>query len=246
MSQAVDAVKSATAQKAAPTLTLDEATHVYRLDGHAIPSVTQVLTALGFIDLEYSTADALLRGQRVHVATAYLDEGDLDRRTIEPEALDGMDIRGYVRAWERCVAETGCSIRLIEHRAYHPTYLYAGTIDRLVEWRGHHWIWDLKTVGRAGMPGPRWARFQTGGYSLLPRFQAATAGRPLKRASILLYPDGAWRPEFHDDFYDGQKFLAMLTTYRARLEVGVRDALVPISATSTGGGANGNASGTAI
>lgn len=217
-----DAARSATADKAAPTFTFDEVTHTYRLDGRAIPNVTRVLGDLGIIDPRWFTEEARLRGQRVHVATHFLDEGDLDWSTITPEAFDGMEIRGYVRAWERFKRETRCEIIDIEQRRFDPVHLFAGTRDRRLRWNGRRWKIDIKTVGTPGASGPRGARYQTGAYDIL---EPSDTDQPDKRAAILLYPNETWLPDFHDDFYDGQKFLAMLTTFRCRREVGIKSAL---------------------
>lgn len=196
------------------TLRFDETRHEYWLGSRRIPSVTEILRGVGIIDAQWFTDESRHRGNFVHQACHFLDENDLDWATIDP-AVTGCDYRPYIRAWERAKLETRMQIIDIERRGYNPTWLYAGTLDRRVFWNGREWIIDLKTLGSIGAAWPKWARWQTGAYDMM--LPPDDGGQARKRASILLYPDGTWRPDFHTNFYDGREFLAFLTTYRALL-----------------------------
>jgi hypothetical protein len=110
------------------TLSFDQARHVYTLDGRVIPSVTQALKATGMIDYSMIPRDALqtaaARGTAVHKALQYFDDGELDESSVAPELV------GYVRAAQRFYLESGFQVAHNEFRSFHPTYLYAGTMDR--------------------------------------------------------------------------------------------------------------------
>lgn len=123
-------------------LTFDERLHEYRIDGRTVPSVTQVLRplvewSLGSLDTPSMEA-ARIRGQHVHAACQYDDEGDLDLESIGSYA-------GYVEAWRNFRRREGAEVVLNEQRVANPGMGYAGTLDRMVWWRGQLWLIDLKT-----------------------------------------------------------------------------------------------------
>jgi hypothetical protein len=117
--------------------------HRYELDGQRLPSVTQILQSAGLIDYSMVPRDLLekakARGTRVHLACAYLDEGDLDPRSVSEEDA------GYVAAYERFKRETSFEPRLIEHRVYHRSLRYAGTLDRTGTIGQQLFLIDIKT-----------------------------------------------------------------------------------------------------
>lgn len=92
----------------APTLTFEEDTHTYRLDGMVVPSVTQILKELGFVDFSGIDPEVLRKkaelGTYVHKCCELLFQQDLDIENVDPEAL------GYVRAFEKFLIEM-CSRR---------------------------------------------------------------------------------------------------------------------------------------
>src|SRR5687767_7346130 len=102
------------------TMEFDELTHTYRVDGQVVPSVTQILQALDIVDYSYIPPAvreaALLRGRKVHIATHFDDQGDLDEQTVPEEILP------YVFAWRRFRQESGFQPELIEHRGFNATY----------------------------------------------------------------------------------------------------------------------------
>jgi len=114
---------------APPALTFDPVPHIYRLDGIEIPGVTGSLQECGLIDwsmVPRAILDAAAeRGTRVHEACHYLDDGDLDRATLDPQYA------GYVEAWERFQRDWGWQNMLVEHMAFHPALRYAGRMDRV-------------------------------------------------------------------------------------------------------------------
>src|SRR3954464_13759709 len=112
---------------AVPTVLRFEAdTHQYFLDpeGVELPSVTHLLERAGFIDwshVPYRVLEsARRRGTAVHQALHYLDDGDLDENTLEPE------IHPYVMAYLRFKRDAGFEPELVEFRAHSIAHRYAG------------------------------------------------------------------------------------------------------------------------
>jgi len=108
-------------------LTFDERSHIYKLNGLQIPSVTTVMRPLsnsyyGGID-ENVVAAAGRRGTAVHQAIEnHLKFGITD---IPPEH------EGYFKAFLRWMNEQEPQIAATEGRVYHKILRYAGTADIL-------------------------------------------------------------------------------------------------------------------
>ena len=173
------------------------------LDGHGLPG--------GFIweaDEGY-----LQRGRAVHIATQYMDEGDL-RRDYRTKPIEG-----YLDAYDKFKRQTKIQILKIELAMFSRLYRFAGTLDRLVLWNGYEWVLDIKSG-----PSPAWGGYQTGGYDLL----LPAAAKMRKRACLELRADGSYNLTPHQDPHDRATFLSLLTTYYARRKNGKR-APVPIA-----------------
>ena len=188
-----------------PELTLEESGHVYRADGVIVPSVTQVLSDVGIID--YSMIPAgdreryLQRGEDVHVATHYDDEGDLDDSALQE------DLSGYLLAWRKFRVDTGFTPDLIEHRGFHEKYRYAGTLDRTGDWKGRKILLDMKT----GKAAP-FVRIQLAAYAGFFEHPGS-----FHRVSVELHGDGTYQlQEFRCSDYrqDFSVFVAALLVYR--------------------------------
>jgi hypothetical protein len=101
-----------------PAFFFDEASHRYtRADGLYVPSVTQVLKRVGYVDYSQVAADVLesasIRGTAVHQITEFLDtefagvpEAEIDLAPINPEYLP------YVQAWLRFKRE--CDVQILD------------------------------------------------------------------------------------------------------------------------------------
>lgn len=195
---------TATAQDA---FTFDEEAHAYRLGRRPLESVTEVLAGVGVMDLEWVTPQALSRGRVVHQAAHMMDTLGLHVDAFLALYTVHEDLHGYLRAWQRCKDETRMEILDSEQPRYHKTLLFAGTRDKRARWNKRTFKLDLKTVAAIGASGPKWAAEQTAAYELLEP-------GPDARASIVLYPNGAWKPEVHDEYSDAACFAAYLTTFR--------------------------------
>ena len=188
----------------------DQETHRYMLGDRPMPSVTQVLAETGIIDTRFFTEDARDRGTAVHLATQYLDEGDLDMESVDPA------IRPYLDAWELAIDELGIRILEIEKRVWSSTYGYAGTLDRVATINDEKAIIDIKTGGK---PGPATA-LQLAAYA-----EAYASGhdpdvvgglRPpvsYRRFAIWLRNDGTYRPIEYTDRSDINVFRAAVAVW---------------------------------
>lgn len=110
------------------SLTLDEASHTYRMGAQVVPGVTQVLDAA--LQEYQHVATHVLEiaadfGRNVHAACDLYDRAELDWNTLD------MRLAPYVTAWARFLDESGVTIIASELRVYHPRQRYAGTLDAL-------------------------------------------------------------------------------------------------------------------
>jgi len=196
-------------------LTFAAETHEYRINGRLVPSVTQVLEAVGLIDYSHipwqTRQMALERGRAVHEAIALDLAGDLDE-----ESAGEIGILGYVRAARAARAALGILVpHAVEERVYHPRLDYAGTLDLragniLVDWKMNS--------------AEYWVRFQLAAYAAC----LASAGNDsaihwggalVRRICVELHEDGSYRlleipaDSWLDDF---ETFRAALRIWRER------------------------------
>ncbi len=193
-----------------PVFKFDAEKHVYTLGTQRLPSVTEILGALGFIEDEWFTWETRERGRAVHVASQYLEEGGLDWDSIKAteEALS-TPVVPYVRGWERFLRETGWRSSHIEQPAYDPLHFFAGCPDR----RGYFPTGGLEGLEiKTGSP-QGWWKYQKGGYEKLTGTREWT--------TVRLKPDGDFSLEPIKDVNAGTKFLSMVTTYRCGREHGI-------------------------
>jgi hypothetical protein len=190
--------KSASGAKTS-CLEFDSQHHRYWLEGELLPSVTQILEGVGMIDTRFYTEEARLLGSAVHQATQYLDEGDLDEDSVDPQ------MRGHLAAYQLFKKETGFSPVEIEVQVYHPEYRYAGTFDRLgVIVQGRQVLVDLKTG-----PVQPWVGLQLAGYALCIR----TGGFP-QRWGVYLREDGRYFITEFTDRKDKDVFLSAVSVFQ--------------------------------
>lgn len=187
----------------------DEPTHVYRLNGVVIPSVTTILRPLydfRMIDPAILHAKAAL-GTAVHRACELLDNDDLDQETDEGKA--GLaPIAGYLAGYVKFKAEVRPVVLENESRLFHPVHRYAGTIDRRYTINRDLWDVDLKsTVAMSPVVG-----LQTAAYSEL--FKANGDRRRPRRGALQLFPDGKYKLWEFKDPSDIAVFLSLLNVYR--------------------------------
>lgn len=186
--------------------TFDSQRHLYLVQGRPAPSVTQVLHAAG-LSADYSTVvpevleHKRVIGEYVHKATQYLDEGSLDRESVDPQ------LRGYLTAYEAFLRDSGFKAQWIEHRLAGCVggMLCGGTVDRVGTMAGKLWVLDLKCIDRLY---PSFA-IQTAGYELLLPKSVVPPFR-YTRAVLQLKPNGSYKLISYDDLADFDVFRAAL------------------------------------
>lgn len=182
-------------------LTFDEASHTYRFMGGMVPGVTSILRPLSSFagiapDVLAAKADL---GRRVHLACQLDDEDDLDEESVQPE------VAPYLAAWRQFRADTGCAVLLVEKRVFEPIYQFAGTLDRVLGFRGANWLVDLKTSFTTPMTaGPQTAAYQ----------RALGDTTVTHRGALRLRPDGTYRFDPLTGADDWPAFMACLTLHR--------------------------------
>lgn len=159
----------------------DAAAHRYTLNGVVLPSVTGVLEDVGIIDYSHLPPEtrnmALTRGSNVHLATQMDDEGDLDEASCP-------GLMPYVEAWRAAKRHLGIERfepEWIERRGYHPTFGYAGTLDR----KHGDMIIDLKTS-----EAPWWVRIQLAAYQSMVEKEAPNI---VRRVAVALGGDRSFK-----------------------------------------------------
>ena len=179
-------------------ITYDDATHLYRINGEVVPSVTAVIRAAG-LGPDYSTIDfstlnhAADRGTKVHLATELIDEDELNRDSLDPE------LAGYVAAYDQLLADGFKRLRS-EQIVADPVRRYAGRMDGNGTWLFGDIIVDIKCTT---LTHP-----STG--IQLAAYQAAANMPKHKRYAIHLYSDGKYRLIKYDSRDDLKMFYSAL------------------------------------
>ena len=191
-------------------LTFDEEKHEYRLNGRILPSVTQILREIGFVDDTYFTEDSAARGIAVHKATELYDLGTLDEDSLDPRLVD------YLEGWKRFRNETGFFPTSIEGRGW-SKFGYVGTFDRVgVTDNGSIVLLDIKS----SMYVPDWIGLQLGGYIqiITEKGMIYKPFIPYEEIwSVHLSSGGLFKIERWDDRRND--FLAIARTYQLKQEI---------------------------
>lgn len=189
----------------------DPERHEYFLDDRLLPSVTQIIaplydfTMIKPAHLEY----AGLRGDAVHYGCELLDHGTLDWSTVQP------GIVGYIRGWQKYCADVPIHWSAIEHRAYHRTLMYAGTLDRHGMVRGRLAVVDIKTSTTMNAA----IGVQLAGYRTLIA-NSHDQAREIDRIAVQLFADGTYREHHYKSHDDVGCFLGLLATHNWRKKHG--------------------------
>ncbi len=188
-------------------LEFDPDAHVYKHDGRVVPSVTGIISSL--YDFRYVDPDTLSAaaefGTAVHRACELRDLNTLDVESLSSPLVP------YLAGWERFLSEMRVKVLQVEKQYLHRTMGYAGTIDRLLEIDGKHWLADIKAVSRLTPP----VAIQLAGYQGMlaannPEY--AKAGR----AAVQLRADGTYMFKTYSDPMDWPVFVSLLTLHSWR------------------------------
>ncbi len=148
----------------------DPIQHRFTLNGEAVPSVTFMLKATGWVDTTFYSEEGRRRGELVHQATALFDRQALDFGTIPDEIV------AYVLQYEKACKELKLSIRRIEF-IVHKGKLWAGIEDREAMWERQLTVVEIKT----GAPVLA-DKLQAAAYT-------ATHSKPVRELLLYLKPD---------------------------------------------------------
>jgi hypothetical protein len=200
-------------------LEFEPATHVYRIDGAPVPTVTQLLDDAGLTPDYSVVAPAVLqharaRGIHVDACCDLLDEDALDWASVHPEALP------YVEAWARFCATEGYQPACGQVPLYHPTHGYAGTADSIGTLNGAWAVVERKATTRMAAT----YALQTAGYAQPGLWAAPPGGGRLApvawgtpaRVGVQLKRDGTYLVVPYDDAEDLAAFLGVVALYRWR------------------------------
>jgi len=177
------------------TLKFDPKTHTYTVDGETLPSVTQILRDMGFVDTTWFTDYSRERGSLVHKIIKWHCQGVLDETTIDPV------LRPYFDAWLKFVDDTGFISKEVEIPAYSSTFRFAGTPDHVGILNVQPAILDCKTGIITPVVG-----LQLAGYEQL-------TGVGIKRFGLQLTDQGKYKLTEFKDRNDRQVFLAAVACW---------------------------------
>jgi hypothetical protein len=208
--------------------TFDESTHSYARGGRTVPSVTRVLDHAGLVSYDMVRKEVLERksliGRRVHEATQYYDQGDLDWTGFNPDNPYDVEIKGRTEAWANFCKDIGFVPRVIEER-YTATIqgmTYGLTVDREGLIRDRECIIDIKNAATI----EPWVAIQTAGYALGVPDPLGRGGtnRLLfirrRRMAVQLFPDGSYKKYEFEDRGDAEVFIAALYLAQWKLSHG--------------------------
>lgn len=189
--------------------TFDATTHTYKIDGGAVPSVTQVLSDLlpGWQASEWY----LQRGTAVHACCAMIARGVAF--THDP-AIDGQ-----VMACRRFFREVRPRVLVgtTERSLFSTRYKFGGTMDLAALIGKDRTIIDWKASFGAALP------YQLAAYSIL--YQEVFRGCVINRGvGVQLNEDGTYKmSQVYDLRNYKYGFLALLSAYKIRLACKVKE-----------------------
>jgi len=190
-------------------LIFNEELHQYTVDGRIIPSVTQIISAVGLYEFDFVSSETLAvaaeRGRLVHTMIEWYEHGELDEKTIDPE------LQGYFDAYlaMKISGKFPLKPEAIELRAWSEKYLYAGTLDQLFVTGNGEWIHDHKTGSKSPVHG-----LQLSAYWLM--LHPDMKDKPYKLTCGYYTRDGEW--ELVEYPYEPLAWLAVLADYKWRLK----------------------------
>lgn len=172
--------------------------HTYRANGRVYPSVTQILSDMGFYGnaAAYFTEYSRDRGRFIHQLVQYHIEGVLDEESIDPV------LRPYFDAWLSFEQDTGFVSECCEVPLASATHQFAGTPDHVGHLYGHAAVIDVKS----GVINPA-ASIQTAAYDIL-------IGSPrIERFGLQLKDNGKYSLKQCKDRNDRGIFIAALSVW---------------------------------
>lgn len=169
--------------------------------GVVLPHITGMLMRTGWVDDTWYTEESCERGRIVHRLCAEYDLGSID----DPVSVTEWRYGGYLAAHADAMQALQAEILKVEEPAVHPTYHYAGTLDRVVKVMGIRGVLELKS-GLSHKAHP----LQTALQALLDSVECGIPAEHLGRWSLYLRNNGRWHIEQHrnrNDFTEAQRII---------------------------------------
>lgn len=144
-----------------------------------LPHVTEVIKAAGLMgDMSFVPDGAVELGTAVHAATHYLDDGDLDTKSLDPR------VALRLASYQKFLDEMKPVIEVAELPVENHRHGYLGTLDRIVAINRKYGVLDIK-----GIVACEWHGLQLSAY-----LQAANELDQWKL-------EGRWNLYLRDDGY---------------------------------------------
>lgn len=193
-------------------LTFDEAAHVYRLNGAAVPSVTQALQLIdSFAGVPLDVLERAREfGQHVHRTVELDARGELDEESLDPALAE------YLAGWRLFLRERKARVLASELRVCSRKLRYAGTLDALVEIAGRLTLVDVKSGAVPILTvGPQTAAYLYALRECWPSLSRSTLPPSLPRACVQLTPNSYQLVPLRDP-RDWNVFLSALNIHQWR------------------------------
>lgn len=182
------------------TLTFEPIAHRYTLRTRELISVTQALDEAGFIDRQWFTDAALVRGTAVHAAVqAFHATGIAPSDEVTAPFFD---------AYLEFQTAGGFHVEASEERICHPMLGYAGTLDLRGRFRNFTQGTDLIDIKTGSVPS--WVGYQTAAYA------RCVPDPVVRRWALNLRADATYRIQSLTNRTDERVFLAALTVAQAK------------------------------
>lgn len=206
-------MKKVNTQKIYTPYFLHEGHQYHTPEGRRLDSVTTILKEeLGLY--QYGQIGAATRGTYVHQLCEDLDQGNI---TDADEATISVELLPYFYAYKLAKAEVGFKVLACEKRLYHPVYLYAGTLDRIVE-MDNEIVLDIKTGKKEPWHGMQLSAYEEMAHVSMPLSKAQRRGR----VALYLHNDGTYDLEHYENPHDWRNFLALYSAHNVKIELGYR------------------------
>jgi len=187
-------------------LTFNEKYHSYFLGNLFIPGVSSILKSAALVDFSGIPQDIMERaaafGKAVHKACELDDTGSLDFSSVDEAVIPCLE------AWRKFKVDNKVDVEEIEMPVYSEKWIYAGTLDRVIEMNGKRFLLDIKT-SKTVYPS---MKVQLAGYKLA--FEELHKVKINGRMIVRLLRDGTYDVVVCDDPLDEQVFLACLQVYK--------------------------------
>ena len=191
----------------------------YEHRGKKGPGVTRVLSELFAIyGIETDIDFWKERGTIVHAATVQIEEDRISWRAIRDLY---PHTEGFLRGYERFLAETGWKSTLREKRVFSNKYMFGATRDRFGKF-GHHMRkrWAVLEIKTGDGAINKAVAYQLAGQLLALKEDSPqlVRGKHVNRASVQLRSNGKYDLRWWDAPADLSRFLAMNLTWQVLKE----------------------------